>query len=82
MYGAVMYLNPEKLHPLIRNDDDATVGQLRDYFLDVLARMVDDEETRDKINSLALHYEYLRGVAFSNKMAKYNLQTMTSHKCC
>jgi hypothetical protein len=46
MYGAVMYLNPKKLHPLII-DNDTTVGQLRDYFLYVLARMVNDEETRD-----------------------------------
>jgi hypothetical protein len=30
----------------------------------VLARMVDDEETRDKINSQAMDYEFLRGVAF------------------
>jgi hypothetical protein len=54
LYGAAMYLNPGKLHPLIRNDDDATVGQLRGCFLDVLAKMVDDEETRDKINSQAM----------------------------
>jgi hypothetical protein len=38
LYGAAMYLNPGKLHPLIRNDDDATVGQLSGCFLDVLAR--------------------------------------------
>lgn len=81
LYGAAMYLNPGKLHPLIRNDDDATVGQLRGCFLDVLARMVDDEETRDKINSQAMDYEFLRGAAFSNKMAKDNLQTMTPRKC-
>jgi hypothetical protein len=48
----------------------------------VLARMVHDEETRDKINSQALDYEYLRGVVFSNKMAKNNLRTMTPRKCC
>ncbi|XP_008659785.1 uncharacterized protein [Zea mays] len=77
LYGAAMYLNPGKLHPLIRNDDDATVGQLRGCFLDVLARMVDDEETRDKINSQSMDYEFLIGPAFSNKMAEDNLQTMT-----
>jgi hypothetical protein len=70
--GATMYLNPGKLHPLIRNNDDATIGQLRGCFLDVLGRMVDDDETRDKINSQAMDYdfEYLRGAVFSNKMAK------------
>jgi hypothetical protein len=74
-------MNPGKLHPLIRNDDDATVGQLRGCFLDVLARMVDDEKTRDKINSQAIDYEFLRGAAFSNKMAIDNLQTMSPRKC-
>jgi hypothetical protein len=40
LYGAAMYLNPGKLHPipLIINDDDATVGKLSGCFLDVLAR--------------------------------------------
>ncbi|KAG2564437.1 uncharacterized protein LOC120681668 [Panicum virgatum] len=77
LYGAAMYLNPGKLHPLIRDDDDATVGQLRGCFLDVLARMVEDEDTRDKINAQAMDYEYLRGNAFSNKMAKDNIATMS-----
>jgi hypothetical protein len=81
LYGVAMYLNPGKLHPLIRNDDDAIVGQLRGCFLDVLARTVDDEETRDKINSQSMDYEFLRGPAFSNNMAKDNLQTMTPRKC-
>ena len=52
LYGAAMYLNPGKLHPLLKKDDDATVGQLRGCFLDVLARM-EDEETRSKINAQA-----------------------------
>ncbi|WVZ58925.1 hypothetical protein U9M48_009143 [Paspalum notatum var. saurae] len=77
LYGAALYLNPGKLHPLIREDDDATVGQLRGCFLDVLARMVDDQETRDKIDAQSLDYEALRGEAFSNKMAKKNLETMS-----
>jgi hypothetical protein len=72
LYGVATYLDLGKLHPLIRNYDDATVGQLRCCFLDVLARMVHDEETRGKFNS---RYEYLRGLVFSNKMAKNNLQT-------
>jgi hypothetical protein len=80
LYGAALYLNPGKLHPLIRDDDDATVGQLRGCFLDVLARMVDDEETRAKIDAQSLDYEALRGEAFSNKMAKNNLETMNPRK--
>ena len=79
---AAMYLNPGKLHPLIRDDDDATVRQLRGCFLDVLARMVEDEDTRDKINAQAMDYEYLRGNDFSNKMAKDNIATMSPRKCC
>jgi hypothetical protein len=49
LYGAALYLNPGKIHPLIKNNDDATVGQLRGSFLDVLDRMVEDKDTRDKI---------------------------------
>ena len=79
---AAMYLNPGKLHPLIEKNDDETVGQLRGCFLDVLARMVEDEETSDKINAQAMDYECLRGDAFSNKMAKQNLDSMSPRKCC
>ena len=81
LYGAALYLNPGKFHPLIKKDDDATIGQLRGCFLDVLARMVEDEETRLKINAQAMNYEYLRGDAFSNKMAKENLKSMGPRKC-
>jgi len=80
LYGAALYLNPGKLHPLLKKDDDATVGQLRGCFLDVLARMVEDEETRSKINAQAMDYEYLRD-AFSNKMAIQNLESMSPRKC-
>ena len=80
LYGAALYLNPGKFHPLIKKDDDATIGQLRGCFLDVLARMVEDEETQDKINAQAMDYECLRGVAFSNKMAKQNIESMRPRK--
>lgn len=75
MYGAALYLNPGKLHPLLRDHEDATVGQLRGCFLDVLGRIVEDEETRSKIDAQSLDYEALRGDAFSNKLAKQNLET-------
>ncbi|KAF0924508.1 hypothetical protein E2562_010155 [Oryza meyeriana var. granulata] len=39
--------------------------------------MVEDEGTRDKINAQAMDYEYLRGNAFSNKLAKQNLESMS-----
>jgi len=35
--------------------------------------MVEDEETRKKIDAQATDYEKLRGPAFSNKMAIQNL---------
>jgi len=56
-----------------RKTDDATVGQLRGYFLDVLGRMMEDEEIRSKIDAQSLDYDGLRGDAFSNKIAKQNL---------
>ncbi|XP_066336800.1 uncharacterized protein [Miscanthus floridulus] len=76
LYGAALYLNPGRLHSLIQANDDATVGQLRGCFLDVLGRMVEDEEIRSKIDAQSLDYEGLRGDAFSNKMAKQNLQNL------
>jgi hypothetical protein len=50
LYGAALYMNPGELHALLRDDDDATVGELRGSFLDVLARMMQDQEIKDKIN--------------------------------
>jgi len=47
----------------------------------VLSRMVEDEETRNKINAQAMDYEDLRGDAFSNKMAIQNLESMSPRKC-
>ncbi|XP_039809698.1 uncharacterized protein LOC120673078 [Panicum virgatum] len=77
LYGTALYLNPGKLHPLIRDDDDATVGQLRGCFLEVLGRMVEDRDTQDKIDAQSLDYEALRGEAFSNIRAKQNLEKMS-----
>jgi hypothetical protein len=82
LYGAALYLNPGKLHALLRDDDDATVGELRGSFLDVLARMVHDQEIKDKINGHSLDYEALRGPAFSNELATKNLETISPRKCC
>ena len=82
LYGAALYLNLGKLHPLIRADDDATIGQLRGCFLEVLGRMVDDKDTQAKIDAQSLDYEALRGDAFSNKMAKQNLESMSPRKYC
>ncbi|XP_039851752.1 uncharacterized protein LOC120710157 [Panicum virgatum] len=75
LYGAALYLNPGKLHLLIRDHEDATVGQQKGCFLDVLGRIVEDEETRSKIDAQSLDYDALRGDAFSNKLAKQNLET-------
>jgi hypothetical protein len=82
LYGAALYLNPGKLHALLRDDDDATVGELRGSFLDVLARMVHDQEIKDNINGHSVDYEALRGAAFSNELATKNLETISPHKSC
>jgi hypothetical protein len=81
LYGAALYLNPGKLHAYIKDDDDSIVGQLRGCFLDVLARMVEDGETRDKIDAQSRDYEFLRGNAFSNKMAIQILESISPSKC-
>jgi len=70
------FLNPGKFHPIVAANDDAAVGDLRGSFLDVIGRMVEDEETRKKIDAQATDYEKLRGPAFSNKMAIQNLESM------
>jgi hypothetical protein len=82
LYGDALYLNPERLHSFIQANDDATVGQLRGCFLDVLGRMVEDEEIRSKIDAQSLDYEGLRGDAFSNKLAKQNLHNLNPRTCC
>ncbi|XP_066323694.1 uncharacterized protein [Miscanthus floridulus] len=82
LYGAALYLNPGRLHSLIQANDDAIVGLLRGCFLDVLGKMVEDEEIRSKIDAQSLDYEGLRGDAFSNKMAKQNLHNLNPLTCC
>ena len=82
LYGAALYLNPGKIQPLIKDNDDATVGQLRGSFIDVLDRMVEDKDTRDKIHAQSLDYEALRGEVFSKKSAKENIESMSPRKCC
>ncbi|CAO2047216.1 unnamed protein product, partial [Urochloa humidicola] len=76
LYGAALFLNPGKFHPLVAKNDDATIGHLKGCFLDVLGRMAQDEETRNKIDVQAMDYEKLRGPAFSNKLAIQNLEKM------
>jgi hypothetical protein len=82
LYVAALYLNLGRLHSLIQANDDAIVGQLRGCFLDVLERLVEDEEIRNKIDAQSLDYEGLRGDAFSNKLAKQNLQNSNLRTCC
>jgi len=74
LYGAALYLNPGKLHPLIRDNEDAVVGQLRGSFHDVLARMMEDEELRDKIDAQSLDYEALAGKSATTSVQEMDLQ--------
>ncbi|CAD6334361.1 unnamed protein product [Miscanthus lutarioriparius] len=76
LYGAALYLNPGKFFPLIKANDDVTVGQLRGCFIEVLGRMIPDVETQMKINRQAIEYEEQHGEAFSNKMAKESYDKM------
>ncbi|CAD6236042.1 unnamed protein product [Miscanthus lutarioriparius] len=76
LYGVALYLNPGNFFPLIKANDDVTVGQLRGCFIEVLGRMIPDVETQMKINRQAIEYEEQRGEAFSNKMAKESYDKM------
>jgi hypothetical protein len=82
LYGAALYLNPGKLFPLVKANDDATVGQLSGYFIEVLVRMIPDVETQMKINRQAIEYEEQREDVFSNKLAKESYDKMSPRKCC
>ena len=80
LYGAALFLNPGKFHALVAVNDDAAVGDLKGSFLDVLGRMVENEETRKKIDAQANDYEKLRGPGFSNKIAIQNIESMNPSK--
>jgi hypothetical protein len=69
LYGAALYLNPEKFFEIQKKGDDRTVAELRSCFNDVLTRMEPNEEIRSKIDEYAMLYEDQRGPIFSNVMA-------------
>ena len=79
---AALYLNPGKFFPLVKPNDDATVGQLRGCFIEVLGRIIPDVEAQMKINRQAIEYEEQRGDVFSNKMAMESYDKMSPCKCC
>ncbi|CAD6244749.1 unnamed protein product [Miscanthus lutarioriparius] len=64
LYGAALYLNPNKYFDL--KTDDALAGKLRSAFTEVLAKMVPDQDLQNKIDDQALDYE--EGVASAKKL--------------
>ena len=64
LYGAALYLNPNKYFDL--KTDDALAGKLRSAFTKVLAKMVPDQDLQNKIDDHALDYE--EGVASAKKL--------------
>jgi hypothetical protein len=79
LYGAALFLNPGKFFPIVDSGDDALVGELRSCFNDVLAKMVIDVETRDKIDAQSVSYEGRRGT-FANVMAIQNMSKRSPRK--
>ena len=77
LYGAALYLNPNKYFDL--KTDDVMAGKLRSAFTEVLAKMVPDQDLQNKIDDQALEYEDLRG-SFSNKIAINNIKTKSPSK--
>jgi hypothetical protein len=80
LYGAALYLNPEKFFEIQKKRDDRTVDELRSCFNDVLARMEPNAEIRTKINEYAMLYEDQQGPIFSNKMTLQNIQQKSPSK--
>jgi len=77
LYGAALYLNPNKYFDL--KTDDVMAGKLRSAFTEVLSKMVPDQDLQNKIDDQALEYEDLRG-SFSNKIAINNIKTKSPSK--
>jgi hypothetical protein len=77
LYGAALYLNPNKYFDL--KTDDVVAGKLRSAFTEVLSKMVPDQDLQNKIDDQALEYEDLRG-SFSNKIAINNIKTKSPSK--
>jgi hypothetical protein len=80
LYGAALYLNPEKFFAIKNKRDDRYVAELRSCFNDVLERMEPDDAIRSKIDEFAMHYEEQRGPIFSSKLALANIETKSPHK--
>ncbi|KAM0872287.1 hypothetical protein ACQ4PT_038817 [Festuca glaucescens] len=72
LYGAALFLNPGKYFSIKESGDDELVGELRSCFNDVLAKMVPDVPTRNKIDAQIVLYEDKRQ-GFSNVMAIENM---------
>ncbi|XP_047051532.1 uncharacterized protein LOC124656926 [Lolium rigidum] len=72
LYGAALFLNPGKYFSIKESGDDELVGELRSCFNDVLAKMVADVPTRNKIDAQVVLYEDKRQ-GFSNVMAIENM---------
>ena len=81
LYGAALFLNPGKFFAIQKSGDDKYVGELRGCFNDVLGKMIQDENIRNKIDEQAMNYEDQRGDIFSSKMAIQNLETKSPSKC-
>jgi hypothetical protein len=56
LYGAALYLNPEKFFAIQKKGDDRYVAELRSCFNDVLARMEPDEKIWTEIDECAMLY--------------------------
>jgi hypothetical protein len=80
LYGAALYLNPEKFFEIQKKGDDRIVAELRSCFNCVLARMEPNEDIRTKIDEYAMLYEDQRGSIFSNVMALQNIQQKNPSK--
>jgi hypothetical protein len=64
LYGASLYLNPEKFFAL-RDKDRRQAARLRSMFNDVLWKMVSDDDEKSKNSKQADNYERSEGECFS-----------------
>ena len=81
LYGVALYLNLGEFFPIQKKNNDAYVGELRGCFIDVLSKMVEDVDLRNKIDKQAILYEDQCKYVFSNKMAVQKLESRSPSEC-
>jgi hypothetical protein len=64
LYGAALYLNPEKIFEIQKKGDDRTVAELMSCFNDMLARMEPMKKFGPRLMSMQCFMRTNEGLSF------------------